>query len=229
MTPDVRFARGADECVRPTLTPMATASRPISSLRWWIGGLLFASTVINYIDRQTLSLLAPYLKLEYHWTNTDYANLAIAFRVAYSIGPERVRQDDRPRRHTARAHRNRNLLFHDFDVDFAGERFLQLRDLPVSAGRGRIGELAGCDKGGVGMVSEARAGAGDGPIRQRIVDWRGGCSVHRARESIFDGDGVQRCDSGRAGFSLADRVAMAVLSAGDAQPDQPGGARNDRG
>src|SRR5450631_2385657 len=65
---------------------MATARKPISSLRWWIGGLLFASTVINYIDRQTLSLLAPYLKLEYHWTNTDYANIAIAFRVAYSIG-----------------------------------------------------------------------------------------------------------------------------------------------
>ena len=65
---------------------MATAPRPIPSLRWWIGGLLFASTVINYIDRQTLSLLAPYLKLEFHWTNSDYANIAIAFRVAYSIG-----------------------------------------------------------------------------------------------------------------------------------------------
>ena len=65
---------------------MANASKPIPSLRWWIGGLLFASTVINYIDRQTLSLLAPYLKLQYHWTNSDYANLAIAFRVAYSIG-----------------------------------------------------------------------------------------------------------------------------------------------
>jgi ACS family hexuronate transporter-like MFS transporter len=65
---------------------MATVRRPISSLRWWIGGLLFASTVINYIDRQTLSLLAPYLKLEYHWTNSDYANIAIAFRIAYSIG-----------------------------------------------------------------------------------------------------------------------------------------------
>jgi ACS family hexuronate transporter-like MFS transporter len=65
---------------------MATAGKPIASLRWWIGGLLFASTVINYIDRQTLSLLAPYLKLEYHWTNSDYANIAIAFRVAYSIG-----------------------------------------------------------------------------------------------------------------------------------------------
>jgi ACS family hexuronate transporter-like MFS transporter len=55
-------------------------------LRWWIGGLLFASTVINYIDRQSLSVLAPYLKLDYHWTNRDYANLVIAFRIAYSLG-----------------------------------------------------------------------------------------------------------------------------------------------
>jgi ACS family hexuronate transporter-like MFS transporter len=60
--------------------------RTIPSLRWWIGALLFASTVINYIDRQTLSLLAPYLKQDYHWTNTDYAHLAIAFRIAYAIG-----------------------------------------------------------------------------------------------------------------------------------------------
>src|SRR5215472_1091355 len=60
--------------------------RPIRNLRWWIGGLLFASTVINYIDRQTLALLAPFLKQTYHWTNTDYADIVIAFRVAYSIG-----------------------------------------------------------------------------------------------------------------------------------------------
>jgi ACS family hexuronate transporter-like MFS transporter len=60
--------------------------RPIRNLRWWIGALLFASTVINYIDRQTLSLLSPYLKQLYHWTNSDYANLLIGFRIAYSIG-----------------------------------------------------------------------------------------------------------------------------------------------
>jgi len=56
------------------------------ALRWWIGAMLFASTVINYMDRQTLSLLAPYLKITYHWTNSDYADLVIAFRVAYAIG-----------------------------------------------------------------------------------------------------------------------------------------------
>ena len=59
---------------------------PIPALRWWIGGILFASTVINYIDRQTLSILAPFLKQDYHWTNADYANIAISFRIAYSIG-----------------------------------------------------------------------------------------------------------------------------------------------
>jgi ACS family hexuronate transporter-like MFS transporter len=62
------------------------ASRPISNLRWWIGGLLFASTVINYIDRQTLSVLAPYLKQQYQWNNQDFALIVIAFRVAYSVG-----------------------------------------------------------------------------------------------------------------------------------------------
>ena len=65
---------------------VAARVRPIRALRWWIGAILFASTVINYVDRQTLSILAPFLKQDYHWTNTDYANIAIAFRIAYSLG-----------------------------------------------------------------------------------------------------------------------------------------------
>lgn len=66
-------------------TPSHRKRRAIPALRWWIGGLLFASTVINYIDRQSLSLLAPFLERR-GWTNTDYANIIVAFRVAYSIG-----------------------------------------------------------------------------------------------------------------------------------------------
>jgi ACS family hexuronate transporter-like MFS transporter len=54
-------------------------------VRWSVGALLFASTIINYIDRQTLSALAPILKVEYHWTNSDFASLLIAFRLAYTI------------------------------------------------------------------------------------------------------------------------------------------------
>ena len=69
-----------------TVNSAHTSTRPISNLRWWIGGLLFASTVINYIDRQTLSVLAPYLKQQYGWNNQNFATIVIAFRVAYSIG-----------------------------------------------------------------------------------------------------------------------------------------------
>ena len=61
-------------------------SRPIRHLRWYIGGLLFLSTVVNYIDRQTLSVIGPYLKTEYQWTNTDFAMVLISFRVAYAVG-----------------------------------------------------------------------------------------------------------------------------------------------
>jgi ACS family hexuronate transporter-like MFS transporter len=60
--------------------------RSLTHVRWWIGGLLFASTVINYIDRQTLSVLAPFLKTSFRWSNSDYALIVIAFRVAYTAG-----------------------------------------------------------------------------------------------------------------------------------------------
>lgn len=58
----------------------------IRGLRWYVAALLFASTVINYIDRQTLSVLAPYLKTEFTWSNSDFALVIVAFRAAYAIG-----------------------------------------------------------------------------------------------------------------------------------------------
>ncbi len=67
---------------------------PIRHLRWYIGGLLFLSTVINYIDRQTLSVLAPYLKTEYQLDQLRLrAASSIAFRVALHHRPD----DRRPR------------------------------------------------------------------------------------------------------------------------------------
>ncbi len=58
----------------------------VKRLRWYIGGLLFLSTVVNYIDRQTLSVLAPFLRREYRWSYTDYMWIIISFRAAYAIG-----------------------------------------------------------------------------------------------------------------------------------------------
>ncbi len=62
------------------------AIRKIPNLRWWIAGLLLTSTTINYIDRQTVSVLAPFLKVQYHWQNSDLAWVFIAFRATYGIG-----------------------------------------------------------------------------------------------------------------------------------------------
>ena len=72
--------------MRPVQEKFTPVRRAISRLRWWIAAALFASTIINYLDRQTLSLLAPFLKVQYHWNNTDYAYIVIAFRIAYAIG-----------------------------------------------------------------------------------------------------------------------------------------------
>ncbi len=58
----------------------------VRHLRWRIGALLFASTVINYIDRQSLSVIAPFLKSDYRWSNEQFALVIIAFRLAYALG-----------------------------------------------------------------------------------------------------------------------------------------------
>jgi MFS transporter, ACS family, hexuronate transporter len=39
--------------------------KPIHNLRWWMAGLVFFSTVINYVDRQTLAVLSPQLTQEF--------------------------------------------------------------------------------------------------------------------------------------------------------------------
>lgn len=67
----------------PAVSP-APDDRP-SPKRWWIAGLLFLSTVINYVDRQTLSVLAPELRDAFQMTNTDYSRILFAFLLAYMI------------------------------------------------------------------------------------------------------------------------------------------------
>jgi ACS family hexuronate transporter-like MFS transporter len=49
--------------------------------------LLFFATTINYLDRQVISLLKDdYLEPLFGWSETDYANVVIAFQIAYAAG-----------------------------------------------------------------------------------------------------------------------------------------------
>jgi ACS family hexuronate transporter-like MFS transporter len=54
--------------------------------RWRILSLLFFATTINYIDRQIIGILKPFISSDLGWSETDYSNIVMAFQVAYAIG-----------------------------------------------------------------------------------------------------------------------------------------------
>ena len=124
----------------------------VPNLRWWIGALLFASTVINYIDRQTLNVLAPYLKAEYHWTNSDFALIVIAFRTSYAVVQligGRLVDVLGTRRGLGLAVAWYSVMAMLTSLANGLGSFLRV---PVPAGRRRGGELARRDQGGLRMV-----------------------------------------------------------------------------
>jgi MFS transporter, ACS family, hexuronate transporter len=47
--------------------------------------LVFSATVINYLDRQTLSVAAPVLIEQFHMSNVAYSRIVFAFMLAYTI------------------------------------------------------------------------------------------------------------------------------------------------
>lgn len=58
----------------------------IKGLRWWIIGLIALATVINYIDRSTLSLMWPSISKDLGMDKGDYALILNVFMIAYAIG-----------------------------------------------------------------------------------------------------------------------------------------------
>lgn len=58
----------------------------MTNYRWTICSLVFFATTINYLDRQVISLLKPYLEKEFQWTETDYSNVVAIFQLAYALG-----------------------------------------------------------------------------------------------------------------------------------------------
>lgn len=66
---------------------MQQLNQQIGKYRWRICGLVFFATTINYLDRQVISLLKDdYLQPMFNWSETDYANIVVAFQLAYAVG-----------------------------------------------------------------------------------------------------------------------------------------------
>jgi len=73
------------EQATPVPEPIDDVETRPSRLRWVMIGFAFAATVINYLDRQALSVVAPVLREEFHMTNEDYGLVVSAFMLAYTI------------------------------------------------------------------------------------------------------------------------------------------------
>ena len=58
----------------------------MSSYRYRILGMLIYATTVNYFDRSIIAVLAPTLSELFDWSNNDYANIMIFFKLAYAIG-----------------------------------------------------------------------------------------------------------------------------------------------
>ena len=58
----------------------------VRQVRWWVLGLIFCVTVINFVDRQSLSIVAPILRESLHLSNTDYGFIVSAFLTGMMVG-----------------------------------------------------------------------------------------------------------------------------------------------
>jgi len=57
----------------------------IPYIRWWIVGLLFVASMLNYVDRQVLSQLKTTIQSHLNFDDIEYGNIVNAFLIAYGI------------------------------------------------------------------------------------------------------------------------------------------------
>lgn len=67
-------------------TTLATPAAKVGMYRWRVCAMLLAATTINYVDRQVLGVLAPFLQDEIGWSEMQYGAIVTAFQAAYAIG-----------------------------------------------------------------------------------------------------------------------------------------------
>lgn len=144
-----------------------------SPRRWGIAALLFGATTINYIDRQTLSVVAPYIRDDLSITNEGYGYAVGSFLAAYTVmhlvsGRIVDAVGTRIGFALAVAWWSVAAMLHAATRGvWSSVRF------PILAGRRRGGRLSGSDQVRRRMVSLLRAGLRDGPVQHGRGFWRG--------------------------------------------------------
>src|SRR6187401_1307306 len=69
-----------------TVAPGVSTIAKVGHYRWYVCGLLFFASVINYVDRQVIGILKPTLQQQYGWSELDYGDIVFSFQLAYAIG-----------------------------------------------------------------------------------------------------------------------------------------------
>jgi len=60
-------------------------SRPIPHLRWGVAAMLCLASELNYLDRQTLSVLAATIQADLGLSDVDYSHVTSAFLLSYTV------------------------------------------------------------------------------------------------------------------------------------------------
>jgi ACS family hexuronate transporter-like MFS transporter len=57
----------------------------LSQRRWWVVGLLLLATILNYLDRQSLSILATTIQRAFGMSDYAYGHVVFAFLLSYTV------------------------------------------------------------------------------------------------------------------------------------------------
>src|SRR4051794_30615547 len=69
----------------PTMAGASPGVVPLSAVaKWWICTLLLLATVLNYLDRQVLSLTAERLMAEFRIDKEGFGQIVASFRYSYA-------------------------------------------------------------------------------------------------------------------------------------------------
>jgi ACS family hexuronate transporter-like MFS transporter len=71
-----------DPVASPTPTALPTK---VGHVRWFICGLLFYATTVNYMDRVVMGILKTTISKDLHWNDTDYGTITAVFQFGYAL------------------------------------------------------------------------------------------------------------------------------------------------
>ncbi|GGP24637.1 MFS transporter [Silvimonas amylolytica] len=57
----------------------------IKGMRWWMVGLVTAGLIVNYLARNTLSVAAPTMMEEMHFTAKEYSWIVVSWQICYAF------------------------------------------------------------------------------------------------------------------------------------------------